>query len=129
MECSAAGNLTRRTPICTSKLRLQSCCLLHFYCSEVTLMKAFCHFATQILSFVSQYFHLAATDEVGGLSNSYVQPYSCYELACVLLNSPEVHLFLCILWSVLPSELVEESHDPRLHFLLFSSRLLGRDKC
>ncbi|KAF6731017.1 Tetratricopeptide repeat protein 39C [Oryzias melastigma] len=36
-----------------------------------------------------QYFHLAATDEVGGLSNSYVQPYSCYELACVLLNSPE----------------------------------------
>uniref|UniRef100_A0A3Q0SFK9 Tetratricopeptide repeat domain 39C n=1 Tax=Amphilophus citrinellus TaxID=61819 RepID=A0A3Q0SFK9_AMPCI len=36
-----------------------------------------------------QYFHLAARDEVGCLSNSYVQPYSCYELACVLLNSPE----------------------------------------
>ncbi|XP_030606866.1 tetratricopeptide repeat protein 39C-like isoform X3 [Archocentrus centrarchus] len=36
-----------------------------------------------------QYFHLAARDEVGRLSNSYVQPYSCYELACVLLNSPE----------------------------------------
>lgn len=36
-----------------------------------------------------QYFHLAARDEVGRLSNSYVQPYSCYELGCVLLNTPE----------------------------------------
>ncbi|XP_045908369.1 tetratricopeptide repeat protein 39C-like [Micropterus dolomieu] len=36
-----------------------------------------------------QYFHLAARDEVGRLSNSYVQPYSCYELGCVLLNNPE----------------------------------------
>uniref|UniRef100_A0A673CU41 Tetratricopeptide repeat protein 39C-like n=1 Tax=Sphaeramia orbicularis TaxID=375764 RepID=A0A673CU41_9TELE len=37
-----------------------------------------------------QYFQLAARDEVGRLSNSYVQPYSCYELACVLLNNQEV---------------------------------------
>lgn len=36
-----------------------------------------------------QYFQFAARDEVGSLSNSYVQPYSCYELACVLLNSQE----------------------------------------
>ncbi|XP_074507479.1 tetratricopeptide repeat protein 39C-like isoform X1 [Sebastes fasciatus] len=36
-----------------------------------------------------QFFHLAARDEVGRLSNSYVQPYSCYELGCVLLNTPE----------------------------------------
>ncbi|XP_071346612.1 tetratricopeptide repeat protein 39C-like isoform X1 [Trachinotus anak] len=36
-----------------------------------------------------QYFHLAVRDEVGRLTNSYVQPYSCYELGCVLLNSPE----------------------------------------
>ncbi|KAI4810144.1 hypothetical protein KUCAC02_018990 [Chaenocephalus aceratus] len=36
-----------------------------------------------------QFFQLAARDEVGHLSNSYVQPYSCYELACVLLNTPE----------------------------------------
>ncbi|XP_038159726.1 tetratricopeptide repeat protein 39C-like isoform X1 [Cyprinodon tularosa] len=36
-----------------------------------------------------QYFHLAARDEVGRQCNSYVQPYSCYEMACVLLNSPE----------------------------------------
>ncbi|KAE8290887.1 Tetratricopeptide repeat protein 39C [Larimichthys crocea] len=36
-----------------------------------------------------QYFRLAARDEVGRLSNSYVQPYSCYELGCVLLNTPE----------------------------------------
>lgn len=36
-----------------------------------------------------QYFQLAARDEVGRLSNSYVQPYSCYELGCVLVSSPE----------------------------------------
>ncbi|XP_040000542.1 tetratricopeptide repeat protein 39C-like [Xiphias gladius] len=36
-----------------------------------------------------QYFHLAVRDEVGRLTNSYVQPYSCYELGCVLLNTPE----------------------------------------
>ncbi|XP_035027238.1 tetratricopeptide repeat protein 39C [Hippoglossus stenolepis] len=36
-----------------------------------------------------QYFQLAARDEVGRLTNSYVQPYSYYELGCVLLNSPE----------------------------------------
>ncbi|XP_020323067.1 tetratricopeptide repeat protein 39C [Oncorhynchus kisutch] len=34
-------------------------------------------------------FHLAARDEVGRQNNSYVQPYSCYELGCVLLDSPE----------------------------------------
>ncbi|XP_054483126.1 tetratricopeptide repeat protein 39C-like [Anoplopoma fimbria] len=36
-----------------------------------------------------RFFNLAARDEVGRLSNSYVQPYSYYELGCVLLNSPE----------------------------------------
>ncbi|XP_026168989.1 tetratricopeptide repeat protein 39C-like [Mastacembelus armatus] len=36
-----------------------------------------------------QFFHLAVRDEVGRLTNSYVQPYSCYELGCMLLNSPE----------------------------------------
>ncbi|XP_037537241.1 tetratricopeptide repeat protein 39C [Nematolebias whitei] len=36
-----------------------------------------------------QFFHLAAKDEVGRQCNSYVQPYSCYELACVLLSAPE----------------------------------------
>uniref|UniRef100_A0A3B4TY45 Tetratricopeptide repeat domain 39C n=1 Tax=Seriola dumerili TaxID=41447 RepID=A0A3B4TY45_SERDU len=41
-----------------------------------------------------QYFHLAVRDEVGRLTNSYVQPYSCYELGCVLLNTPEVS-FMC----------------------------------
>uniref|UniRef100_A0A3P8WPN4 Tetratricopeptide repeat domain 39C n=1 Tax=Cynoglossus semilaevis TaxID=244447 RepID=A0A3P8WPN4_CYNSE len=37
-----------------------------------------------------QYFQLALGDEVGRLTNSYVQPYSCYELGCVLINTPEV---------------------------------------
>ncbi|CAB1326314.1 unnamed protein product [Coregonus sp. 'balchen'] len=36
-----------------------------------------------------QCFHLAAGDEVGRQNNYYVQPYSCYELGCVLLDSPE----------------------------------------
>uniref|UniRef100_A0A665UK28 Tetratricopeptide repeat protein 39C-like n=1 Tax=Echeneis naucrates TaxID=173247 RepID=A0A665UK28_ECHNA len=36
-----------------------------------------------------QYFQLAMRDEVGRLTNSYVQPYSCYELGCVLLNTAE----------------------------------------
>lgn len=35
------------------------------------------------------YFQLAVEDEVGRLTNSYVQPYACYELGCVLLGSPE----------------------------------------
>ncbi|XP_049604408.1 tetratricopeptide repeat protein 39C isoform X1 [Syngnathus scovelli] len=33
-----------------------------------------------------QYFQLALRDELGLLSNSYVQPYACYELGCMLLN-------------------------------------------
>ncbi|TRY94415.1 hypothetical protein DNTS_027949 [Danionella cerebrum] len=36
-----------------------------------------------------QSFQLAAQDDFGRLSNSYVQPYSCYELGCVLLGKPE----------------------------------------
>nr|XP_046215771.1 tetratricopeptide repeat protein 39C-like isoform X2 [Oncorhynchus gorbuscha] len=36
-----------------------------------------------------QCFHLAARDEMGHQNNSYVQPYSIYELGCVLLDSPE----------------------------------------
>ncbi|KAJ8278106.1 hypothetical protein GJAV_G00083880 [Gymnothorax javanicus] len=36
-----------------------------------------------------QSFQLAARDEAGQQSNSYVQPYSCYELGCILLDSPE----------------------------------------
>ncbi|XP_063075418.1 tetratricopeptide repeat protein 39C-like [Engraulis encrasicolus] len=34
-------------------------------------------------------FQLAARDEEGHLSNSYVQPYSYYELGCMLLDNPE----------------------------------------
>nr|XP_046159133.1 tetratricopeptide repeat protein 39C-like isoform X1 [Oncorhynchus gorbuscha]XP_046159134.1 tetratricopeptide repeat protein 39C-like isoform X1 [Oncorhynchus gorbuscha]XP_046159136.1 tetratricopeptide repeat protein 39C-like isoform X1 [Oncorhynchus gorbuscha] len=36
-----------------------------------------------------QSFQLAARDEFGRQTNSYVQPYSCYELGCVLLAKPE----------------------------------------
>ncbi|XP_052336414.1 tetratricopeptide repeat protein 39C isoform X2 [Oncorhynchus keta] len=36
-----------------------------------------------------QSFQLAARDEFGRQTNSYVQPYSCYELGCVLLAQPE----------------------------------------
>ncbi|KAL2097307.1 hypothetical protein ACEWY4_006514 [Coilia grayii] len=41
-------------------------------------------------------FQLAARDEEGHLSNSYVQPYSCYELGCVLLDNPEVCVCVCV---------------------------------
>lgn len=56
---------------------------------------------------ILQYFQLAASDEVGRLSNSYVQPYSCYELGCVLVSSPEASLSFarCI------SPQVKRSHD------------------
>lgn len=36
-----------------------------------------------------QSFQLAARDEYGRQINSYVQPYACYELGCVLLAKPE----------------------------------------
>ncbi|XP_060769579.1 tetratricopeptide repeat protein 39C-like isoform X2 [Neoarius graeffei] len=36
-----------------------------------------------------QCFQVAFRDEEGRVSNSYVQPYSLYELGCVLLESPE----------------------------------------
>ncbi|XP_036375005.1 tetratricopeptide repeat protein 39C-like [Megalops cyprinoides] len=36
-----------------------------------------------------QSFQLAARDEVGRQNNSYIQPYSCYELGCILLDKPE----------------------------------------
>ncbi|XP_041704973.1 tetratricopeptide repeat protein 39C-like [Coregonus clupeaformis] len=36
-----------------------------------------------------QSFQLAARDVFGRQTNSYVQPYSCYELGCVLLAQPE----------------------------------------
>ncbi|XP_077471749.1 tetratricopeptide repeat protein 39C-like [Stigmatopora argus] len=36
-----------------------------------------------------QYFQVASRDETGLVSNSYVQPYACYELGCILLNDSE----------------------------------------
>ncbi|XP_077376593.1 tetratricopeptide repeat protein 39C-like isoform X2 [Festucalex cinctus] len=36
-----------------------------------------------------QYFNVALSDEMGLLSNSYVQPYACYELGCMLLSDSE----------------------------------------
>ncbi|KAL7875636.1 hypothetical protein AOLI_G00105990 [Acnodon oligacanthus] len=36
-----------------------------------------------------QCFQVALRDEQGRLSNSYVQPYSLYELGCIFLESPE----------------------------------------
>ncbi|KAL6491048.1 hypothetical protein MHYP_G00013930 [Metynnis hypsauchen] len=36
-----------------------------------------------------QCFQVALRDEQGRLSNSYVQPYSVYELGCIFLESPE----------------------------------------
>lgn len=70
-----------------------------------------------------QYFQLAASDEVGRLSNSYVQPYSCYELGCVLLSNPEASFIFT--FHMLQELLVEKT------FQLFSFpfSLSGRANC
>uniref|UniRef100_A0A3B3BDH9 Tetratricopeptide repeat domain 39C n=1 Tax=Oryzias melastigma TaxID=30732 RepID=A0A3B3BDH9_ORYME len=70
-----------------------------------------------------QYFHLAATDEVGGLSNSYVQPYSCYELACVLLNSPEESIipFFTLLHHLVQEDYTGYDFENRLHVRIHSA--------
>ncbi|XP_039610682.1 tetratricopeptide repeat protein 39C isoform X1 [Polypterus senegalus] len=36
-----------------------------------------------------QFFQLAARDELGRQNNYYIQPYSCYELGCILVENPE----------------------------------------
>uniref|UniRef100_H3B7F6 Tetratricopeptide repeat domain 39C n=1 Tax=Latimeria chalumnae TaxID=7897 RepID=H3B7F6_LATCH len=36
-----------------------------------------------------QFFRLAVKDELGRQNNSYIQPYACYELGCLLLDNPE----------------------------------------
>ncbi|MBN3271855.1 TT39C protein, partial [Polyodon spathula] len=36
-----------------------------------------------------QAFHLAASNELGRQNNTYIQPYACYELGCVLLDNPQ----------------------------------------
>uniref|UniRef100_A0A3P8QUN8 Tetratricopeptide repeat domain 39C n=1 Tax=Astatotilapia calliptera TaxID=8154 RepID=A0A3P8QUN8_ASTCA len=68
-----------------------------------------------------QYFQLAARDEGGRLSNSYVQPYSCYELACVLLNSPEsTNKIKFILFSV-QEDYAGYDFENRLHVRIHSA--------
>uniref|UniRef100_A0A8C7W9M8 Tetratricopeptide repeat domain 39C n=1 Tax=Oncorhynchus mykiss TaxID=8022 RepID=A0A8C7W9M8_ONCMY len=64
-------------------------------------------------------FHLAAGDEVGRQNNSYVQPYSCYELGCVLLDSPEVSsVNLCLF---LQDDFAGYDFENRLHVRIHSA--------
>lgn len=70
-----------------------------------------------------QYFQLAASDEVGRLSNSYVQPYSCYELGCVLLSNPEASFIFT--FHMLQELLVEKT----FHLFSFPFSLSGRANC
>uniref|UniRef100_A0A672HBF3 Tetratricopeptide repeat protein 39C-like n=1 Tax=Salarias fasciatus TaxID=181472 RepID=A0A672HBF3_SALFA len=70
-----------------------------------------------------QYFQLAAGDEVGRLTNSYVQPYSCYELGCVLLGSPEMYVsvnFLPCLVTV-QEDFAGYDFENRLHVRIHSA--------
>ncbi|XP_061588326.1 tetratricopeptide repeat protein 39C-like [Cololabis saira] len=66
-------------------------------------------------------FHLAARDEVGRLSNSYVQPYSCYELACVLLNSPETAMNGRMLMLQAKEDYAGYDFENRLHVRIHSA--------
>uniref|UniRef100_A0A669F4D5 Tetratricopeptide repeat domain 39C n=1 Tax=Oreochromis niloticus TaxID=8128 RepID=A0A669F4D5_ORENI len=70
-----------------------------------------------------QYFQLAARDEGGRLSNSYVQPYSCYELACVLLNSPEstTNIKFIFIWFSVQEDYAGYDFENRLHVRIHSA--------
>ncbi|MED6232559.1 Tetratricopeptide repeat protein 39C [Ataeniobius toweri] len=71
-----------------------------------------------------QYFHLAARDEVGRQCNSYVQPYSCYELGCVLLNSPETAAKGRMLMLQAKEDYAGYDFENRLHASVFCERKL-----
>uniref|UniRef100_A0A8C7KKG1 Tetratricopeptide repeat domain 39C n=1 Tax=Oncorhynchus kisutch TaxID=8019 RepID=A0A8C7KKG1_ONCKI len=67
-------------------------------------------------------FHLAARDEVGRQNNSYVQPYSCYELGCVLLDSPEVSsVYTVNLCLFLQDDFAGYDFENRLHVRIHSA--------
>ncbi|KAM3603886.1 uncharacterized protein V6R79_003621 [Siganus canaliculatus] len=74
-----------------------------------------------------QYFHLAARDEVGRLSNSYVQPYSCYELGCVLLNTPESVVRGRMLMLQAKEDYAGYDFENRLHVRIHSALASVRD--
>lgn len=64
---------------------------------------------------------------MGRLSNSYVQPYSCYELGCVLLNTPEASFFFAVYMMFEKEtplspmfEMVKKSHNLNILFCVFS---------
>lgn len=68
-----------------------------------------------------QYFHLAVRDEVGRLTNSYVQPYSCYELACVLLSSQETAARGHVLMLQAKEDYAGYDFENRLHVRIHSA--------
>lgn len=116
LECIMLGNMS------LTKIHCLKLCTHHTRVNTVVI-RAWLNLSGVSPLVIWQYFHLAARDEVGRLSNSYVQPYSCYELGCVLLNSPEascLFFFLCIYVCVCDKEkrgretvlceVVEKSH-------------------
>uniref|UniRef100_A0A8C2WP91 Tetratricopeptide repeat domain 39C n=1 Tax=Cyclopterus lumpus TaxID=8103 RepID=A0A8C2WP91_CYCLU len=66
-------------------------------------------------------FQLAARDEVGRLSNSYVEPYSCYELGCVLLNNPEASVCGRMLMLQAKEDYAGYDFENRLHVRIHSA--------
>lgn len=72
-----------------------------------------------------QYFQLAVRDEMGRLSNSYVQPYSCYELGCVLVSNPEASFVFFFFVFNFTCPLVEKAHNLTVFLPLQS---VGRGK-
>uniref|UniRef100_A0A6Q2YUW7 Tetratricopeptide repeat domain 39C n=1 Tax=Esox lucius TaxID=8010 RepID=A0A6Q2YUW7_ESOLU len=73
-------------------------------------------------------FDLASRDEVGHQSNSYVQPYSCYELGCVLLDSPEVSGGVVTLCVCCTEDYAGYDFENRLHVRIHSALASVMDK-
>uniref|UniRef100_A0A8C7MWX7 Tetratricopeptide repeat domain 39C n=1 Tax=Oncorhynchus kisutch TaxID=8019 RepID=A0A8C7MWX7_ONCKI len=65
-----------------------------------------------------QSFQLAARDEFGRQTNSYVQPYSCYELGCVLLAKPEL---VIVFFPLLQEDYAGYDFENRLHVRIHSA--------
>uniref|UniRef100_A0A3P8Y9M8 Tetratricopeptide repeat domain 39C n=1 Tax=Esox lucius TaxID=8010 RepID=A0A3P8Y9M8_ESOLU len=70
-----------------------------------------------------QSFQLAARDEFGRQNNSYVQPYSCYELGCVLLAQPESITVNspCVFCSSTKEDYAGYDFENRLHVRIHSA--------
>nr|XP_061795488.1 tetratricopeptide repeat protein 39C-like [Nerophis lumbriciformis] len=75
-----------------------------------------------------QYFQVASRDEIGLVSNSYVQPYACYELGCILNDSESAakgHMLMLQAKEDFAGYDFENRLHVRIHSALASMRAAG----